>query len=136
MGLEGVVEKLSGAYKATKNFLCNEKKYCQAAALFLTTRALDATLTHKFFSTFPDLVESVESAPLTNYFMQLYGLGLGLAIHQTILSTLVLGLAYYLDKNTKIKGTEVLYGVSAASFAIAANNFYIYFSALKMENLL
>jgi hypothetical protein len=136
MGLEGVIEKLSGAYSATKSFVGKEKNYFMAAGLFLSTRALDATLTHKFFSAFPGVIESVEAMPLTRHFMHLYGMDIGLALHQTLASTLVLGVAYYLNKNTKIKGTEILNGASIASFAIAANNFYIYLKALKMDGML
>jgi len=135
MGLEGVVDKLSFAYKATKVFLRKEKKYCEAAALFLTTRTLDVVTSAQVISKYG---YEGEAAPLTKHFMNLYGPNLGMVIEQASIGSLVLLTAYYLNKKNikSVSGNNLLYGTAVISFGISAVNFCEYMGIPLMKPVL
>ncbi len=123
MGLEKIVEGLSGACQSTKEFLKKEYKFVEASYFFLGTRALDLMTTRYALA---EAGPAAEAMPLPRWFMHQYGMGPGLVAHQLLISGAVLAGAYYLNekKSKKASGNNILYGASVLGLAVGVNNYF------------
>jgi hypothetical protein len=125
MGLDSVVEKVSHLYQHTKNFVKEEKIYFEASVFFLSTRALDVITSNYVISEYGHWGEV---APVTKYFMKLYGPATGMLVEQAAIGSLVLLASYYLNKKKTrlVSGNNLLIGAGVASLGISAVNFLEY----------